>query len=605
MTTRELQTMEPVATVDFFNGIDNLRAAKSSTAFRYEPWQMQEIVKCSQDIIYFCEKYVTIETADGPMLWGDASQDIEVDGEMKTFTGMWEFQKKFMLMMAEEQNCLAKFPRQCGKSTCTRAYLLWFALFNKSKQIAILANKEDLAIEQLELLKSSYVDLPVWMQMGIRVWNTKNILLGNGSRIIARATSKDAIRGRTVHKLYCDEFAFVPDNIAEAFIRSVFPTISSSKNRNLLITSTPQGMNHFYRLWLKAENGKGSFNTIHIEWNEVPGRTEQWAQEQIDDIGEIAFNQEFRCDFLGSDSTVVNSDYLTKLIKISSDHDPLPIQGLDPRKSGIRIYQKPLPQHVLDQNEWTYVASLDTSMGMKEDATVLQICLVKSNRNIWQVATMSKNDLNVRDFCDKAMPLLKAYHDPQLIIEANGPGENAITIFNNVYMYENMINFDSRRKRLGLVPTNPAKYKAVVLMKAYLEKNLLKVFDDSTVNELSSFGKVGEKKFKGKNGSHDDHVTSLYWIPYFVNTPMYWGKIDDEEINNFTSLLELPNDKCVVGNTLDEEQVQILARTGDPTRSNYEDDVDVEVDQSKRVEQYNLDDEDSGMVDYWGRPIPK
>lgn len=122
--TNELQTIEPAAPVDFFNGIDNLRAAKSSTTFRYEPWQMQEIVKCSQDIIYFCEKYVTIETADGPMLWGKASQDIEVDGEMKTFTGMWDFQKKFMLMMAEEQNCLAKFPRQCGKCVLGNSNIL-------------------------------------------------------------------------------------------------------------------------------------------------------------------------------------------------------------------------------------------------------------------------------------------------------------------------------------------------------------------------------------------------------------------------------------------------------------------------------------------------
>lgn len=584
------------ASVDLFNGIDNLRAAKTTTQYRYEPWQIKEIVKCSQDVVYFCEKYVTIETSNGPSVWGKATQELVVDGELKTFTGMWDFQKKFMYMMAEEKNCLAKFPRQCGKSTCVRGYLLWFALFNKSKQVAILANKEDLAIEQLELLKASYVELPMWLQMGVRVWNTKNILLGNGSRIIARATSKDAIRGRTVHKLYCDEFAFVPDNIAEAFIRSVFPTISSSKNRNLLITSTPQGQNHFYRLWLKAENGKGSFNTIEIKWDDVPGRDEKWAQEQIDDIGEIAFNQEFRCDFLGSAATVINSEYLTKLIKMSSNIEPLKISHLPKH---IRIYQKPLPEEVLRQNEWSYVASLDSAMGMKEDATVLQICLVKSDRDIWQVATMSRNDLNVRDFCAEAMPLLKAYHEPELIIEANGPGDEAIKVFNNIYMYPNLINFDHRRRRLGLVPTNPTKYKAVVLLKAYVEKNLLKIVDDATINELSSFGKVGDKKFKGKNGSHDDHVTSIYWIPYFVNSPMYWGKLDEQEVDNFTSLLEVPNDKCVVGNTFDEDAIKILSNSRDNVYG-----ADEDVDREEMVEGYKME-EDTEYVDYWGRPLNK
>lgn len=570
MQTSEI--LEPE--IKYFDNKYNLRDANTKY-FKYEPWMLEEIKKCAKDIVYFCEKYLKIETAAGMTIWGETEH------------GIWDFQKEFLQLMAKDINILAKWPRQVGKSTTTRAYLLWYAMFHKGKRVAILANKEDLAKEQLELAKASYIELPYWLQMGVRTWNQREFVLGNGSRILARATSKDAIRGMTIHKLYCDEFAFVDDGIAEEFIRSVFPTVSSGKagERNLIITSTPKGMNHFYRLWIKSENGKGTFKTIQIPWNAVPGRNEEWAKLRIEEIGEIAFNQEFRCEFLGSDATLINSEYLSHLMKESSKYEPLPIKVEKRLEGKIRVYQLPIPKHTMDIKGWTYIACMDTGMGMKDDSTVMQIFLAKNNRNLHQVAVMSTNDLNVREFCSASMGLLKAFGNPPLLIEAGNPGDSAITIFLNVLLYENLIHMDPKGRRLGVVPTSKSKGAAIVYTKAYIEKNLMKVVDDKTISELSSFGRVGEKKWKGKNGSHDDHVTSLIWIPYYVNSPNYWGTIAEDQLKNNVSLFEIPNDSRVVGNVMSEHEVKILLSTG--KYGNFPSD-DVEIEADDLIDEYQI-----------------
>ena len=64
---------------------------------------------------------------------------------------------------------------------------------------------------------------------------------------------RSAVRGMSFNILFLDEFAFVPNHVADSFFASVYPTITSGKNTKVIIVSTPHGMNHFYRLWHDAE----------------------------------------------------------------------------------------------------------------------------------------------------------------------------------------------------------------------------------------------------------------------------------------------------------------------------------------------------------------
>lgn len=842
--------------------------AKSKNDIEYAMEQRIELVKCANDIIYFCENYFKIFVQDqgGWVPWKEA-----IVPDSGGWMGMWDFQKDFLRLLAADSNVIAKWPRQVGKSTCTRAYLLWYVLFNKNKTCLILANKEDMAIEQLDLLKESLYELPYWMQGGgIAKANTTTLTLGNSSRILARATSKDAARGLTLAKVYCDEFAFIDDSVADPFFAAVYPTISTGRSASMIITScvventtiftpsgirkvgnfindaevggyrvddysvmgavgvnrgsimhnngyretrkiasasarlectlnhklwvrsgdiegwlesenlavgdllsikygmnlwgdfdwnisgqvarivgarisgldvdvgdidlgdqnlvgdlmgmygnlgelpiqllsmsrgnmidllrgilsaariyddvilyesaserlvdqiravlinlgilsrlhgrevdgnvmyeltitgmmleryhlifsdntdadtfeeewiwepvesivgseaytydfslddvdgdawchsvlyngiighqTPNGTNHFYRMWQEAESGKGMFRTHSITWDARPDRTAEWARKTKETIGDIKFAAEYMCEFHGSVATLLNSGYtayLMKQIKMPHKLQLSPQLINEGYEAKIRMFEVPLSEYEMDKRNWMYLACQDTSMGMKQDYSVLQIFRVQTNRKLQQVAVLSTNDLDPAAFNAKAMILLKAYHFPALIVEANGPGDVAIENYVKVYEYENLVSFDPTYKRRGLVPTWSSKTRAIIYLKAYLEKNLMMVYDRQTVTELSSYSKIADRKWGNKGALHDDHVTSIMWIPYYLNSPKYYGEIDEDELENGVSLLELPNHTSVMEEgSLEAQEARMLAAAKfDKRRDNYETDI--------------------------------
>lgn len=263
--------------------MNNLRDSNESVTM--ERWQLEELRKCAKDPLYFITNYVYINTKDHGM----------------QLFKMWDFQKELLSRYIKYRFNIAKWPRQVGKSCTTMAYLLWYSLFNKEKVVVILANKLSLAQEQLQQWRDAYIALPYWMQPGVSTWAKREIRLSHGTRIKCAATSPDTVRGMSINVLFLDEFSFVKPHIADEFIASVFPTISSGQTTKVIMTSTPSGLNHFYRIWQDAKGdysetteGNGYVRS-EVAWNAVPGRDEKWAREEMARIGEIRFNQEYKC----------------------------------------------------------------------------------------------------------------------------------------------------------------------------------------------------------------------------------------------------------------------------------------------------------------------
>ena len=152
------------------------------------------------------------------------------------------------------------------------------------------------------------------MQQGIVSWNKQSLELENGSKIIAASTSASAVRGGSYNIIFLDEFAFIPNHIADAFFASVYPTISSGKNTKVIIVSTPHGMNHFYRMWHDAERQKNEYVPTAVHWSEVPGRNAKWKQQTIANTSEQQFKVEFECEFLGSVDTLIDVTKLRNLV---------------------------------------------------------------------------------------------------------------------------------------------------------------------------------------------------------------------------------------------------------------------------------------------------
>jgi hypothetical protein len=252
---------------------------------QFTPEQVKEYIKCATDPVYFVEKYVKI---------------VAVDKGLVPFE-MYDFQRDLIAKLHANRFVIGKLPRQVGKTTTVGAYLLHYILFNQNMNVAILANKQSTAIEILGRIKMAYEYLPKWLQQGVIEWNKGSVVLENGSRILAAATSSSAIRGGSFNCILLDEFAHIPTQIAEEFFTSVYPTITSGQSTKMFIISTPNGLNMFYYYWKGAINNQNGYVPFEVHWSQVPKypggplRDEQWKREMISKTSEKQFEQEFEC----------------------------------------------------------------------------------------------------------------------------------------------------------------------------------------------------------------------------------------------------------------------------------------------------------------------
>ena len=274
---------------------------KANTSMEFTQEQILEFMRCKDDPVYFAKNYVRIVTLDHGLMPFD----------------LYPFQEKLINNFHNHRFNICKMPRQTGKSTTVVSYLLHYAVFNDNVNIGILANKAATARELLDRLQTAYENLPKWMQQGVISWNKGSLELENGSKIMAASTSASAVRGMSFNILFLDEFAFVPNHIAESFFASVYPTITSGQNTKVIIVSTPHGMNHFYRMWHDAEKGKNGYIFTDVHWSEVPGRDSAWKAQTIANTSEQQFKVEFEC--LGGETLIEIQDDNENISKVSME----------------------------------------------------------------------------------------------------------------------------------------------------------------------------------------------------------------------------------------------------------------------------------------------
>lgn len=264
---------------DNYNYRNNPNLKKVGVKIPFTEEQTAEFIRCSNDPVYFAENYIKI---------------ISLDEGIIPFK-MWDFQKDMIQNFHDHRFNIVKCPRRVGKSTVSIAFVLWLSIFKERQNIAILANKEKLAQKLLYVYQLAYENLPIWMQQGIVEWNKTSVELENGSIVTSAPTSSSGIRGDGFNLVMLDEFGFVPNNIAEEFYTSVYPVITSGTTTKIIITSTPNGMNLFYKLWTEAVTKKNNYIPFNIHWSLVPGRDDHWKEETLKNIGSRNFSQEFEC----------------------------------------------------------------------------------------------------------------------------------------------------------------------------------------------------------------------------------------------------------------------------------------------------------------------
>jgi len=491
---------------DVYLGNPNLK--KAGTPIQFTRKQIDEWIKCKQDPIYFAMNYIKI---------------ISLDEGLVPFK-MYDFQKKILSDFHETRFNIAKLPRQTGKSTTVVAYLLYYAIFYDSVNIGILANKASTARELLGRLQLAYENLPKWMQHGVLIWNKGNVELENGSKILAASTSASAVRGMSFNILFLDEFAFVPNHVAEQFFASVYPTITSGKSTKVIIISTPNGMNHFYKMWEDARRGKNDYTTNEVHWSQVPGRDAKWKEETIKNTSPRQFTQEFECDFLGSADTLISPAKLQT------------IPFADPIKSnaGLDIYERVEKDH-------EYIITVDVARGIGGDYSAFLVFDI-TTMPYKIVAKYRNNEIKPVLFPSVIFQVCKEYNNPYVLVEVNDIGDSIAATLNYDLEYPNVLmcamrgragqvvgqGFSGTKTQLGVKMSVTVKKIGCSNLKAIIEEDKLLFNDFQIFQELTTF--VQKKQaWEADEGYHDDLVMCMVLFAWLVMQE-YFKEMTDQDI---------------------------------------------------------------------------
>jgi len=498
--------------MDGYLGNSNLKTAGVPMEFTKK--QINEYMKCAKDPVYFIRNYVKVVSLDKGLIPFD----------------LYNYQEELLDIIHNNRFAIAKLPRQSGKSTTIVSYVLHYVLFNQNMNVAILANKQSTAREILYRLKMAYEYLPLWLQQGIVEWNKGSIELENGSKITASSTSASAIRGGSFNMIFLDEFAHVPNNIAEEFFSSVYPTVTSGQTTKVLMVSTPNGLNLFYYYWKNAmkkvgEKGKNEYIPFEVHWSQIPLypggplRDQEWKQKQIQNTSEQQFQTEFECDFIGSTNTLISSSKL----HILTSEEPI-LKSPD----GMCVFEEPKPDH-------NYIITVDTARGQGKDYSA-SVVIDITEPPYKVVAKFRNNLISPMVYPTVIKTLAEKYNNSYLLIESNDIGSQVADVLFEDLEYDNMAytvykgrsgqvissGFGGANMQRGVRTTIPVKKLGCSVLKSLIENDKLIVPDVDIVNELYTFVAKGQS-FEADDGHNDDLCMCLVlfgWLTrqdYFKN----------------------------------------------------------------------------------------
>jgi hypothetical protein len=510
-------------------GNSNLKEA--GIKIDYTPEQVKEYIRCAKDPIYFIKNYIKIVSLDKGLVPFD----------------LYDYQEDIVQKIHDNRFIIAKLPRQSGKSTTMVSYILHYILFNQSMNVAILANKGSTAREILSRLQLAYEYLPKWLQQGVVEWNKGSLKLENGSKIIASTTSASAVRGGSFNMIFLDEFAHVPNSVAEEFFSSVFPTVTSGQTTKVLMVSTPNGMNMFYHFWKNAikkngEPGKNEYVPIEVNWRQIPlypggpMRGPEWRQQMIDQTSELQFESEFECSFLGSSNTLISTYKLNTLIYN---------QPIERRPNGLSVYKQP-------DEDGTYFCVVDTSRGQGKDYSAFII--INANTKPYEVVAVYRNNvISPFDFPAEIYNALVEYGNAHCLVEVNDVGSQVTEILHRDFEYENMIStqymgragqkislgFGRGQKQIGVRTSTALKKIGCAALKNLVECDKIIFWDQDMVSEFYTFISKANS-FSADDGYNDDLVMCMVLFGWLTRQ------------SYFEDLLDLKSKKII--NTAEDNQ---------------------------------------------------
>jgi len=474
--------------------LGNNLVKRAGVETKYTDEELQEYIKCSNDPVHFIESYCSIISLDEGLV------KFKLRGYQENLIRHYN-DNRFNVVLAS---------RQSGKSITSCAYLLWYLLFNPEVTVAVLANKGVIAREMISRIVTMLESVPFFLQPGVKILNKGNIEFGNDSKVVAAATSSSSIRGLSINLLYLDEFAFVEN--AEEFYTSTYPVVTSGKQSKVIITSTANGVgNMFYKIYESAVQKQSEYKHFLINWFDVPGRDEEWKKQTIANTSETQFEQEYGNSFLGTGTTLINSNTLLGMRSIDPDWN----------RDNINIYDRPVEGH-------EYVCTVDVSQGRGIDYSTFSIFDV-SVQPFKQVATYRDNMISPMLLPDVINKYAHPYNDALVIIENNAEGSLVAKMLHYDVEYESVfVQGMSKSEDIGVTMNRKIKRIGCSTLKELLEENRLTLIDRTTITELMTFVHKGTS-YEADKGYHDDMVMNCVLFSWFITTP-YFEHLTDKAV---------------------------------------------------------------------------
>lgn len=493
---------------------------KGNILFEYTEWELEEIRKCAEDVVYFADNYCHVMTDEG-------IRQIKLRDYQIQILNQYQHHRKNVFVS----------PRQSGKTITSSIFLLWYLLFNYEKNAMIMANIGDTAAELMDKIKVIMKGLPFFLKPGLLVYNVMTMKYDNGCRIMAKTTTKTSSIGYTIHMLYMDEFAHINPNFINQFFKSVYPTISSSQIARVIITSTPNGMNKFWELYKGAIEGENEFNPIRVEWWQVPGRDEEWKKKEIAALGsEEDFNQEYGCQFLSSSRLLLDSPTLKRL-KSSEEqfifHELSSFENSPIDYSNLLWHPKFDPTSIFEKDGQKFYVSIDTASGGGGDYSVANIFKVApmptkviENKRFFedesdffcllQVGIFRSNTIEIDEFkafLEILITDVLGTENTRIVLELNYKGEMLMDkLLDSEEFFEEMFvhtkhSEASNRLKPGVKLTVKNKEKFCYDLKINAKSHRILPSNKNGIHELANFGINPNGSFSSQIGKDDEAMT--------------------------------------------------------------------------------------------------
>ncbi len=487
-----------------YHGNPNLKSIGYKHDFTQE--QIKEYLKCQDDPIYFIENYCMIVT---------------LDTGLQLFK-LYDCQKTKVDIIMNNRKVILMEGRQQGKTVTAAACILHYTIFNADKTVAIMANKTASAREVLLRYQTMYENLPIWMQQGVKTWNKGDVDLENNCRVFTAATTTSGIRGKSVNWLYIDEAAIIPNNVADEFFASVYPTISAGETTKILLTSTPLGYNHFWKFWNEAEKGANGFTNHFIHYTQIPGRDEKWAEEQLKLLGELKFTQEVLCEFLGSSNTLINARTIGALSSKEVLYE-------NSEGNAVDIYEDPIKNHY-------YCITVDTARGIGGDYSAFVVVDI-TEMPYKVVAKYRNNKIAPMLYPNVIAKVGEDYNNAFVLIENNDIGGQVVEILHEEIEYDNIFSTVTEKSRqyvspgfgkstrLGVNTSKQVKRQGCFNFKSLMEEKKLLVFDADIISEISTFVEKGNT-YQADEGYNDDCVMCMVLFGWLSTMPFFKELVD-------------------------------------------------------------------------------